>query len=180
VRNDYRGAQPINGSDGLAAYQFNVWLTMTCRIIEEEDLPELFDLRGTTRENPYPREALRGIGITEESTAALLSTTSRGWLCESGGSKAGFAIGDGKTGEMCVVAVAPIFEGQGVGSRLLDAVEGWLFSLGWKELWLWTSSDPKKRAYSFYIRRDWLVSQNRGATVVMKKSAPSQSTDPTP
>lgn len=147
---------------------------MTPRIIEERDIPALFDLRGVTSENPFSREALRSLGITEESTAAFLSTSGRGWLCESGSTKTGFAIGDGKTGEMCVVAVAPNFENQGIGSRLLAAVEEWLFSLGWRQLWLWTSSDPKKRAYSFYLRRGWFVSEDKGDTVVMKKNAPSE------
>src|SRR5580698_1776891 len=132
---------------------------MSLRLIRPDDLPELFDLRGATRENPYSREELRKIGITEESTAALLGTSGRGWLCESGGIKTGFAIGDGATGELCVIAVSPMFEGQGVGSTLLTAVEDWLFSLGWKEVWLWTSSDSGKRAYSFYIRRGWSVSE---------------------
>jgi ribosomal protein S18 acetylase RimI-like enzyme len=145
---------------------------MNLRTIRPDDLPELFDLRGSTRENPYSREALRGIGITEESTAALLSTSSRGWLCETAGTKTGFAIGDGKTGEMCVIAVSPMYESQGVGSSLLTAVEDWLFSLGWKEVWLWTSSDPTKRAYSFYTRRGWFVAEDKGETVVMKKKAP--------
>lgn len=153
---------------------------MTSRLIEPEDLPKLIDLRGNTRENPFSREALRQIGITEELTAALLRTTSRGWLCESGSTKAGFAIGDGKIGEMCVVAVAPSYENQGVGSRLLASVEDWLFSLGWNELWLWTSSDPQKRAHSFYLRRGWFVAEERGDTVVMKKNASRPQKGPAP
>jgi GNAT superfamily N-acetyltransferase len=153
---------------------------MTSRLIEPRDLTELIDLRGKTRENPYSREALRQIGITEDSTAALLRTTSRGWLCESGATKTGFAIGDGKTGEMCVVAVAPLYENQGVGSHLLSSVEDWLFSLGWNQLWLWTSSDPQKRAYSFYLKRGWFVAEERGDTVVIKKRPPKLPKDPAP
>ncbi len=147
---------------------------MIIRLIEAADLTELFDLRAATRENPYSRDALRQIGITEETTAALLRTTNRGWLCESDGVKAGFAIGDGKTGEICVVAVSPDYEGRGVGSRLLLAVESWLYSLGWKELWLWTSSDTQKRAFSFYARRGWTVSEKKEDIIYMRKKAPLQ------
>ncbi len=152
---------------------------MTLRRIEARDLPELFDLRGLTRENPYPREALRAIGITEESTTAALGTTHRGWLCEVGGRKAGFAIGDGSTGELCVIAVLPEFEGRGIASGLLRAVEDWLFSAGWEELWLWTSSDPGKRAYSFYLRRGWTVSEKKEAVVTLRKKAGGRPADPT-
>jgi ribosomal protein S18 acetylase RimI-like enzyme len=153
---------------------------MTLRIIEAADLPELFDLRALTRENPYSREALRQIGITEESAAAALRTTNRGWLCESDGVKAGFAIGDGKTGEMCVIAVSPSFEGRGVGSRLLLAVETWLFSKGWKEIWLWTSTDTQKRAFTFYTRRGWKVSETKEDILYLRKMAPKPLPDSTP
>jgi len=153
---------------------------MTIRLIEARDLPDLFELRASTRENPYSRDALREIGITEESTAALLLTTHRGWLCETNGRKIGFAIGNSSTGELCVIAVLPEFEGRGVGTQLLDAVETWLFCLGCGELWLWTSSDPNKRAFSFYVRHGWVVTETKGDIVYMKKKTPNQSSEPTP
>ena len=101
---------------------------MNYRLIDPQDLGEIFDLRAVTRENPYSREDLRQIGITEESVAERLRrATHRGWLGEVGGK--------------------PEFEGKAIGSRLLGAVEEWLASAGWKELWLWTSSDPKKERF---------------------------------
>eukprot|EP01031_Cornospumella_fuschlensis_P052724 gene52724-64425_t len=142
---------------------------MTLRLIEPEDLPELITIRASTRENAISREALREMGITEESTTERLRTTHRGWLCEDGARAVGFAIGDGATGELWVIAVLPEFEGKGVGSRLLEAVEGWLGSLGWQELWLWTSADSETRALAFYLRRGWTVSEIREDVVVMKK-----------
>jgi GNAT superfamily N-acetyltransferase len=153
---------------------------MNIRVIEAGDIADLFDLRAATRESPYSRDDLRTIGITEESTAARLLTTNRGWLCESGGTKVGFAIGDGSTGEICVVAVLPAFEGRGIGLRLLRAVETWLFSLGWKELWLWTSSDPKKRAYSFYKSSGWVVSREEVDVVYLTKKAAGEPAGPEP
>jgi GNAT superfamily N-acetyltransferase len=143
---------------------------MKIRMIEPKDLTEIIDVRAATRENSYSREALRGLGITEESTAEMLRTTHRGWLSEEDRRIAGFAIGDGKTGELWVVAVLPEFEGKEIGSQLLMTVEGWLQSLGWQELWLWTSSDPKKRAFSFYAKRGWTVSESKAEIVYMKKS----------
>src|SRR5688572_29968462 len=101
---------------------------MRARPIESKDLKEIFDLRAATRENPLSREDLRRMGITEESTAEVLRTTHRGWLCDEAGRIVGFAIGDGKTGELSVIAVLPEFEGRGVGSRLLEDVEAWLWS----------------------------------------------------
>jgi GNAT superfamily N-acetyltransferase len=142
---------------------------MKIRMIESKDLSEIIDVRAATHENSYSREALRELGITEESTAEMLRTTHRGWLCEEEGRIVGFAIGDKKTGELWVIAVLPEFEGQGIGSQLLAAVEDWLRSLGWQELWLWTSADPRKRAFSFYLKHGWVVSETRADIVYLKK-----------
>ena len=142
---------------------------MSVRLIESKDLKEIFDLRAATRENPLSREELRKMGITEESTEEVLRTTHRGWLFEEEGRIVGFAIGDGKTGELSVIAVLPEFEGRGIGSRLLAAVEGWLISQGKEELWLWTSSDRKKRAFAFYLKHGWTVSESNADIIYMKK-----------
>jgi GNAT superfamily N-acetyltransferase len=129
---------------------------MRLRPIEPQDLSEIIEVRSSTRENAFSRTALRELGITEKSTAELLCTTHRGWLCEESGKIVGFAIGDGKTGELWVIAVLPDFEAKGVGSRLLETTEAWLWSLGWTELWLWTSSDLKKRGMRILFEA-WLV-----------------------
>lgn len=142
---------------------------MNLRPIEPHDLNALFDLRAATRENSFSRDALRQIGITEESMSQLLRTTHRGWLCEEREGIIGFAIGDGNTGELSVIAVLPGSEGRGVGSRLLAVVEQWLFSRGHAELWLWTSSDPQKRAFPFYIRHGWTISWSDADLICMRK-----------
>jgi ribosomal protein S18 acetylase RimI-like enzyme len=142
-------------------------------MIETKDLKEVFDVRVATRENPFSREALRKIGITEESTAEVLRTTHRGWLCDIGGKIVGFVIGGGKTGELAVIAVLPEFEGRGIGSQLLVTVEKWLFSMGKQELWLWTSSDGKTKAFSFYLKHGWTVSESKPDILYMKKKRPS-------
>ncbi len=148
-------------------------IEMKFRLIESPDLSELIELRASTRENPLSREALRKLGITEESIAERLRATHRGWLCEEGNRITGFAIGDGKTGELWVIAVLSDFEGRGIGSRLIELVEGWLWSLGWQELWLWTSADPMKRAFAFYAKRGWHVTETKGDIVTMKKRSPT-------
>ncbi|MBK8477506.1 MAG: GNAT family N-acetyltransferase [Opitutaceae bacterium] len=153
---------------------------MKFRPIESKDLSEIIEVRASTRENPFSREALRQLGITEESTAELLRTTHRGWLCEEEGRIVGLAIGDGKTGELWVTAVLPEFERRGVGVRLIDSVEGWLWSLGWQELWLWTSPDRQKRAFTFYLKRGWGVSELKDGILFMKKKRPNQSLQRTP
>jgi len=142
---------------------------MKYRLIEEKDIESLLDVRAATRENAISREDLCNLGVTRESVADMLRTSHRGWLCEENGRIVGFAIGDGKTGEMWVIALQPEFEGRGIGARLLAAVEEWLWSKGWEEIWLWTSSDPRKRAYGFYQRQGWFVAETQDEVVYLRK-----------
>jgi GNAT superfamily N-acetyltransferase len=152
---------------------------MKYRLIEERDLSAIIDVRAATRENPFSREELRNLGVTEETTAQMLRTTHQGWLCEDAGRIVGFSIGDGKTGECWVIAVLPEFEGRGIGSRLLALVEAWLWSRDWGAIWLWTSSDPQRRAYAFYLHRGWTITETKGKIIYMKKKKPNHDMKPT-
>lgn len=142
---------------------------MKIRSMEPPDLAEAIEVRASTRENALSRELLRLMGITEESTTELLRTTHRGWLCEVQGKMTGFAIGNGKTGELWVIAVLPEYEGRGIGSELLRFVENWLWSLGWTELWLTTSTDVKLRAFAFYTKHGWAIWKAEEDVLYMKK-----------
>jgi GNAT superfamily N-acetyltransferase len=153
---------------------------MKVRPIEAGDIVSLLHLRGLTRENAISGEGLRALGITSETVAEKLRTTHRGWLCEVAGEIVGFAIGDGGTGELWVIAVLPTFEGHGVGSRLLCLVEDWLWSLEWEELWLWTSTDENLRAYSFYIGHGWRKSELKDGVLYLRKKKPNKALEPTP
>jgi len=149
-------------------------MNVNLRLIETKDLSAIIDLRASTRENRISRNELRKRGITEESTTELLRTTHRGWLCEAEGKVLGFAIGDGKTGELWVIAVLPDFEGKGIGVRLIKMVEEWLWSLGWQEIWLWTSSDPNTRANQYYLKQGWHVTETKDHILYLRKKRPNQ------
>ncbi len=126
------------------------------RRITADDLPAVFRVRVSTRENTLTMEQLRDdYGVTPESLAAGLSADLRGWLCEEAGAVVGFAIGDGATGEVNVVAVLPSHERSGIGKALLLAVQDWLFSSGHREIWLLANPDPAIRATGFYRALGW-------------------------
>lgn len=73
---------------------------MNLRLIEPSDLTEIIEVRASTREKALSRAALQELGISEETTAALLHTSHRGWLCETEKRIVGFASGNGNTGEL--------------------------------------------------------------------------------
>ena len=80
-------------------------------------------------------------------------------------------MGKRETGEMWVIAVLEEFENRGIGRKLLTAVEDWLFSAGWKEIWLTTDVDETLRAVGLYRHLGWEDVKLDGDRF-MKKSAP--------
>lgn len=127
---------------------------MHFREITPADLPALFLVRADAVENRATLEGLASIGITIESLTARLATTHKGWLCEIGGIPVGFAIGNGSTGELEVIAVLRAYESNGIGRKLMTLVQDWLWSQGSEKLWL-TTGLPPTRAYQFYTKLGW-------------------------
>lgn len=146
---------------------------MIFRAIESQDAAAVIELRGRTRQNAISADALGKMGITTESIGSKLRGTYCGWLCEEEGRLAGFAIGDESSGELWGIAVAPEFEGRGIGSQLLASVEQWLWSRGWNALWLWTDVDESRRAFSFYLHHGWHKSEVKGGALCMRKKRPN-------
>ena len=144
---------------------------MRFREIAEGDVPELFAVRTATRENTLSLEDLAALGITGTSVREMIRTTHKGWLCEACGRVVGFAMGNGATGEMWVIAVLPEFEGRGIGRRLLELVEEWLWSVGWNEAWLTTDTDTGLRAYGFYRKHGWVDREIKGGDRYMIKQS---------
>lgn len=128
---------------------------MLYRQITEADLPEIFEVRTSTREHSYTLKELEGLGITVESVAQKIKGDYKGFLCLVEGRIAGFSMGNRSTGEMWVIAILPEFEGMGLGGRLITLIEDWLWREGCDELWLTTGSDPSMRAYGFYLHMGW-------------------------
>jgi ribosomal protein S18 acetylase RimI-like enzyme len=129
---------------------------MIFRKIEPKDVPELFNVRIATRENAMTMEALAKMGITPESTAEAMAVNVADWVFEVSGKIVGFSMENKDTGEMLVVAVLPEYENQGIGKRLMELIQDWLFSHGYQEIWLLENPDPNIRAYGFYRKLGWV------------------------
>jgi hypothetical protein len=72
---------------------------MTFREITIKDVPALFDVRTSVRENTYTSEGLYRDGITEKAVAEIIGSTHCGWLCEIDSKIVGFTMANGSTGE---------------------------------------------------------------------------------
>jgi ribosomal protein S18 acetylase RimI-like enzyme len=128
---------------------------MIIRQMEKRDIGRCIEVRTLVRENRYSVEALRQVGITEESVTTMLATTHKGWVCEVDQNIVGFSMGNGSSGEFWVIAVLPEFEGRGIGRKLMELAVLWLRASACAEIWLWTSPDVSTRAYAFYRKFGW-------------------------
>jgi ribosomal protein S18 acetylase RimI-like enzyme len=123
------------------------------RDASRDDVPTMFDVRLSVRENAATRDGLEREGINEKTVVASLATDSHGWIAEDGGKSVGFTIADGHEGSIFALFVLPEFEGRGHGEALLDAAVEWLLDREFERLWLEVRSGT--RAHRFYRKRGW-------------------------
>ena len=128
---------------------------MEIRTATEADIPALFDIRTSVRENHQSLEELALLGVTPQGIAEMLRPTSRAWIAEVEGQPAAFSMADTGEGTIFAMFVRPEYEGRGLGRALMREAETWLFEQGWGEIWLLTGSDPRLRANGFYRHLGW-------------------------
>lgn len=123
---------------------------MKLREIAKTDIKDILDIRVSTNENHFSMSDLAEVGVTPESIGEWLDNSVKGWVCEVSGKPVGFALADGKTAEVLVVACYPEYEKRGIGRALMLKIHDWLWSLDHNEIWLWSDPDPHIRAHGFY------------------------------
>lgn len=121
-----------------------------------EDTPGCIDLRGKTRENAFSVEELKALGITLDSWHGGIADGSLpGYVALVDGELAGYCFGDRETGEIAVLALLPVHEGQGIGKALLGLMVEEFKARGFKRLFLGCSSDSTVRSHGFYRSLGW-------------------------
>ena len=122
---------------------------MTLRIATVADIQEMQRVRRSVLENRLSDPSR----VTDEHCREMLEERGRGWVYETAGHIAGFAIADNTARSIWALFVEPGYEGQGIGRALHDAMLDWLFEVGNSPLWLTT--DPNTRAARFYVSAGW-------------------------
>ena len=128
---------------------------MHIRVAVLTDVPALFDVRTSVRENRMSFEELAAVNITPETIAAMLTGDGRCWVAEDDGMVVAFAMADVAEATIFAMFVRHEFEGRGLGRLLMNEAEHWLFAQGCDEIWLRTASDQRVRANGFYQRLGW-------------------------
>ncbi|MDP9177877.1 MAG: GNAT family N-acetyltransferase [Gemmatimonadota bacterium] len=120
------------------------------------DMPALFSIRTSVRENHLDLVKLAERGVTPASVAAMLDATDqRVWVAEDGNVIVALSMADARTGTVFAVFVHPSAEGRGFGRAVLRVAEDWLFEAGWEKIQLQTDEAPHTRAHRFYQAAGW-------------------------
>ncbi|WP_019643487.1 GNAT family N-acetyltransferase [Novispirillum itersonii] len=120
-----------------------------------DDIPAIFEIRTSVRENHLSRAELAELGITPDSLRAILEASPCLWVAESDGAVAGFSMIDAADACLFAAFVHPRAEGRGLGRLLVAAAEEALFSTH-DSAWLETAA--ASRAAGFYRRLGWAQS----------------------
>lgn len=134
------------------------------------DVPALFRIRTSVRENLLTLAELDALGVTPAAVAALIAAEPCAWVAEAAGQPVGFALV--KYDEACVFAlfVAPEHEGRGLGRALLARAEAALFA---RHARIWLITGPGTRAARLYRRAGWTPAGRGGGEERFEKAAPA-------
>ena len=131
---------------------------MACTVVRAAtaaDVPALFRIRTSVRENHLSMEQLAALGITHDSVRELIESGDGAWIAEVDGVAAAFAMALREDRTIFAMFVRPEFEGRRLGRALMAEAERWLFEQGCDQIQLTTGSDPAIRAHGFYRRLGW-------------------------
>lgn len=122
----------------------------------EDDIPAIRDVRTSVRENHLSVEQMAELGITGDTIAEALGREPCIWVAECDGQVVAFSMAD--SARACVFAafVRPEWEGRGLGRRLMERAEAFLFE---RHAAIWLETDGTSRAAGFYDRLGWSLTQ---------------------
>ncbi|UHD47487.1 GNAT family N-acetyltransferase [Aureimonas altamirensis] len=131
-------------------------MTISIRDATDDDIPAIFEVRTSVRENHLSVEQLAAMGVTFETIREVLGQHHCIWVAEQDGQVVGFSMVDVE--DACVFAafVCPEREGLSIGRQLVDRAETFLFK---RHSAIWLETDGSSRAAGFYERLGWKRSE---------------------
>lgn len=131
-------------------------MTYVIRDAHVEDLPAIRDVRTSVRENHLSVEEMESIGITAETVRDALLAAPCIWVAERDGDIVGFSMADAAEGCVFAAFVRPEHEARGLGRRLMEPAERFLFAR-FERIWLET--DGASGAAGFYRKLGWRITE---------------------
>jgi GNAT superfamily N-acetyltransferase len=122
---------------------------MPLRLATVHDIDAMHAVRVSVRENALSDDNR----VRPEHYRMMLQEVGRGWVHEESDKVVAFGIADRPHRNIWALFVAPGFEGQGIGSALLEVMVKWLFEQSREPVWLTTGRNT--RAELFYHAAGW-------------------------
>src|SRR5690349_18331869 len=127
-------------------------MTITIRDAAEKDIPAIFEVRTSVRENHLSVEQMAEMGITNETIREALRNEACIWVAAEGDHVVGFSMADAANACLFAAFVRPDWAGQGIGRRLMERAEAFLFA---RHSLIWLHTDGSSHAAGFYERLGW-------------------------
>jgi len=127
-------------------------MTIVIRDAAEADVPAIFAVRTSVRENHLSVEQMAGMGITSETVRQFLRKEPCIWVAVDGDHLVGFSMANAADACLFAAFVRPEWAGQGIGRRLMERAEAFLFE---RHSSIWLHTDGASRAAGFYERLGW-------------------------
>lgn len=112
------------------------------------DIPQMKYIRDNVVEN-----VLITVKIEIPDYEQAMFVDGKGWVCLFEGEVVGFSCGRLKQGDVWALFIDRAHEGKGIGNKLMELLETWMFANGCREVKL--STEPGTRAEKLYRRRGW-------------------------
>ena len=124
-------------------------MTSTLRKCRRGDIAAMHHIRMAVRENQLVSTVLM-----EPDYLQATELDGCGWVVESDGQIAAFAVATATNGNLWALFVQPGYESRGFGRRLLETATEWLWAQDIQCAWLTTR--PETRATKFYEQAGWI------------------------
>lgn len=127
------------------------------RVADKSDIPSIFNIRTSVKENHLSLQQLAEIGITYETIEKAILGEPCIWIALVNNHPAGFSMADSREGCVFAAFVSPAYEGIGLGRLLMEKAEAFLFNHH-KKIWLETARNS--RAEGFYTKLGWIATDS--------------------
>lgn len=124
----------------------------TIRLANLADIDAIFDIRTSVHENHLSLDQLAEIGITPRTIRQAIIEAPCAWVAEVNGAPVGFSMANVEDGCVFAAFVLPEFEGNGLGRKLMDKAETFLFQ---HHQTIWLETAEAGRASGFYRNLGW-------------------------
>ncbi|MCP1538044.1 MULTISPECIES: GNAT family N-acetyltransferase [Methylorubrum] len=131
-------------------------MTISIRDAVDDDIPAIFEVRTSVRENHLSVGQMAEIGVTFGTIREALCEHPCIWVAELEGQIVGFSMVDVEDACIFAAFVRPEREGVGIGRQLVERAEAFLFE---RHASIWLETDGSSRAAGIYERLGWKRSE---------------------